>query len=261
MPPLMQLLGRINKRILQRVRLPDEIHGSRKGHSIKTFATPHRGKPTVLRLDIKSFFPSVRPDRICRLFRNLDCSWEVANTLTRLTTYRHQLPQGAPTSPTLANLVLVDSGLYERLRGFAESRNLDLGFYVDDIQLSGAIEPRRFKRLLLRIVAECGLRVNMQKLDCQFSRLAHERQEALGLTINDKVNPSKDYVRTLRATLHACRTKGVVSQTPEGMTPDQFRRSLLGKIQYVRWLNPRLGEKYVAECDRLKAQEVGASAQ
>lgn len=242
---------RINERILQRLLLPLEVHGSRKGHSIKTFGEVHTGQSVVMRIDLKDFFPSIRPTRIYQLFSRLGCAPPVARLLTLLTTHQHQLPQGAPTSPSLANLMVVGSGLRTRLKKLAVTHRLNVGLYVDDIMMSGNIEPERLKKLLVRIVSECGFEINREKLGAHFSRRAHERQEGPGVVLNEKVNVRKDYVRRLRATLHACGVKGVGSQIPKGMTREGFRQRLFGQIGHVRWLNRPKGDRLLAEFMRI----------
>lgn len=258
-PQLKDVQRRIDRRILKRLHLPPEIHGSRPGHSPKTLARLHIRERAVLSLDIKDFFPSIRPNRVRRLFEDLGCSPEVCKMLTRLTTHENQLPQGAPTSPTLANLIMVASGLPERLDKLARAHGLNLGFYLDDILLSGSIEPERLKRLLVRIVAGCGFQISHEKLGKGYARLAHQRQEGLGMTLNRKLNAPKCYVRRLRATLHACRTEGPGNRIPSGKSCEQFRESLHGQISYVRSLNPRMADRLLVEFKKISWDEAEAS--
>lgn len=251
-PELKEIQKRIDRRILKRVALPDEIHGYRKKRSIKTAAFPHIGKKAIARLDIKDFFPSISPKKIYGLFCVLGCSPDVARLLTLLTTHENQLPQGTSTSPSLANLVLANSGLAVRLHGLARIHNLSLGFYGDDIFLSGEFVPEHFKKLLVKIVSQCGLRVNPKKLETKFARYSHQRQEGLGLTLNRKPNVSKDYLRKLRVELHACRTRGPSTQIPPGKTGNWLRAHILGKIQHLRWLNEELGDKYLLAFQKIE---------
>jgi len=154
---------------------------------------------------------------------------------------------------------MVASGLPERLASLAREHHLKLGIYIDDILLSGDIEPKRLKRLFVRIVSESGFHLSQKKLEEKYARLAHERQEGPGVTLNRKVNAPKAYVRTLRATLHGCRAEGPLRHVPAGKTCEIFRQSLVGRIAYVRTLNPRTADNLLVEFMRVDWENGGAS--
>src|SRR5215469_701040 len=130
-PRLKQLQRQILAQILEKIPSHPSVHGFVKGRSIKTFVAPHVGQPIVLRMDLREFFPSFRAARIQTLFRTMGypepvadllggictntvprdvwkkpgldvepCRWREASTLYS----RPHLPQGAPTSPALANI-------------------------------------------------------------------------------------------------------------------------------------------------------------
>src|SRR6266498_92801 len=115
-----QLLKRIQRRLneclLDHLWLPDSIHAYRRGRSIRTASLPHAGHPFLLVADIREFYPSISYRRVYRMFVTLGCIPDVARLLTRLTTRAHRLPQGAPTSPALANLYIRLSGLRVNLK-------------------------------------------------------------------------------------------------------------------------------------------------
>jgi RNA-directed DNA polymerase len=125
------------------------------------------------------------------------------------------------------------------------------GIYVDDIYLSGDIEPQRLKKLLVRIISDAGFRVSEEKLDLHYARRSHERQEGPGTVLNRKVNVPKAFVRQVRSALYRCRTKGIAGQVLNDKTADGFRLSLMGKIQHVRWINPTAGDKLLADFHRI----------
>lgn len=121
--------------VLRKVHFPSYLQGSIQGRDYITDATLHMRKKVLIGEDIKDFFPSVKSDVVLNIWRDFfGFSQWVSTTLTGLTTFRGYLPQGAPTSSYIANLVLWDIEpelqlkLYEL--GFTYSR------YVDDISIS-----------------------------------------------------------------------------------------------------------------------------
>ncbi|MBB5057872.1 hypothetical protein HDF16_002578 [Granulicella aggregans] len=137
-PRLKDLQRQVLTWMLDRVPPHPAAHGFVRGRSIQTFAEPHVGQAVVLRIDLKEFFPSIRAARVQALFRTMGYPEPVADLLGGIctasvpryalremrqalplaefqelkTTYRRRhLPQGGPTSPSLANLCAVQDGL------------------------------------------------------------------------------------------------------------------------------------------------------
>src|SRR5262249_42451022 len=96
---------RILRRLLSRLKCHPAVNGFERGRSIVTNARPHVRKAVVLQMDLKDFFPSTGVRRVRAYFRKIGWNREAANLLVRLCTYEGGLPQGAPTSPRLSNLV------------------------------------------------------------------------------------------------------------------------------------------------------------
>ena len=96
---------RILRRLLARLRSHPAATGFERGRSIVTNALPHVGRAVVVRMDLKDFFPSTRAGRVRAYFRRVGWDRAAAGLLTRLCTFEGGLPQGAPTSPRLGNLV------------------------------------------------------------------------------------------------------------------------------------------------------------
>ena len=134
-----RLLKRIQREIhqlLSSLWLPDSIHGYRCGRSIVTAASPHAGRYFWWKADIRGFYPAISARNVYTMFTELGCSPNVARILTRLCTRNHHLPQGAPTSPALANLYLRISGVADRFAGLASQHHLNVTFFGDDILVS-----------------------------------------------------------------------------------------------------------------------------
>ncbi|MEM9533171.1 MAG: reverse transcriptase family protein [Pseudomonadota bacterium] len=249
--------------ILARIPPHPRAHGFVRGRSIRSYVADHIGQPAVMRFDLKNFFTSVPVPRICRLFQTLGYPPRVASLITGLCTHevspalagapfadlpwktRKQLtsphlPQGAPTSPALANLSAWAMDC--RLTGLAARFDLRYSRYADDLAFSGGAELRRLapqlESLVGAIALEEGFALNHRKTRL---RLASQRQKLAGVVVNACPNiPRSDYER-LKATLHNCVRFGPASQNRRGH--ENFRSHLLGRIAHVGWLNPNRGKK------------------
>lgn len=133
-----------------------------KGKSNITNAREHLGNQVIFTLDLKSFFPSVRPERVfISLKDELGCSDDVASLLTKLVTCDYQLPQGAPPSTDIANIVTFR--LQRRLSGLAKQWGLNFTIYADDVTFSGNQIPEQFKIAVKKIVKDESYKIHPRK--------------------------------------------------------------------------------------------------
>jgi len=262
-PRLKAIQRRILHDLLDRVPAHDAAHGFRRGRSVLTFAAPHVGKAMVLRFDLRDFFTSIPARRARALFRRLGYPREVAHLLTGLCTHatpadawpvgrsaenwreQHQyavphLPQGAPTSPALANLCAYR--LDVRLSALAEAAGARYTRYADDLAFSGredfARGAHRFREAVAKIVLD-------EKFDLNWKKARQMRpatqQRLAGVIVNVRPNvPRGDYER-LKAILHNCRRSGPSSQNRRAVA--DFRAHLLGRIAHVAAIHPNRGQK------------------
>ena len=126
------------------------VHGFVRGRSPVTNATIHRNQRWILRVDLTDFFPSIHFGRVLGLFRAapFDYPDAVATLLAQICCHRNELPQGAPTSPVLSNLVC--RGLDKQLAAFAKAQHCHYTRYADDICLSSG--RRSFPDTVARVV-------------------------------------------------------------------------------------------------------------
>lgn len=274
---LRQAQRKILRMILDRLPLHHAAHGFRRGHSCATHAAVHVGQEIVIRMDLKNFFPSIPASRIHAMFRTIGYPIRVARSLTALCTNRvpdnvlndlpatdetprltwHErkqyatkhLPQGAPTSPALANLCAFRLDL--RLAAAARSLGARYTRYADDLAFSGGELLRqnadRFHIMVCRIALSEGFEVNTRK-----TRIMHKsvRQQLTGIIVNDRPNITREKYDRLKATLHNCSTSSFEAQNIHGIS--DYRAYLLGKIAYVQMLNTQRGsrlKKIFAEID------------
>jgi hypothetical protein len=133
--PYKEILRRINRALLQRAVLPPGVLGGVIGKSIDDMTEVHCGQEAVFSIDLKNFFPGIGSGRIFKFFKKTGCTNNVAGILTDLVTLNDALPQGFPTSTTLANLVAyeLDCQHIEHCNTFKIHRTR----WIDDIVFSG----------------------------------------------------------------------------------------------------------------------------
>lgn len=234
----------INKNLLQGIKLPDTIQGSRKKGSIRKNAEMHVGQKIVGNLDIKDFFPSIKSTRVKEVFERLGCSSAVSELLTKLTTWKGRLPQGVSTSSAIANLMLL--GMERRFRNLCNIHGIRYSFYVDDIAISGNQRVEKLKNLFCKIIRQEGFQINPDKIKFQDRS---KRQMVTKLIVNRKPNVPKEYRRRLRAIIYNCRKYGPSTQTRNNT--EAFKMHLAGKISYVLSINKEAGLKLREEFQKI----------
>lgn len=272
-PQLMAVQRRILREILDLVPAHPAAHGFIKGRSALSGAAVHAGERVVVCFDIAGFFPSVLPRRVHGIFRSLGYPWAVARLLTGLCTTstpeqvflrspegrRHgfqsrkqfaspHLPQGAPTSPALANLAAWRMDV--RLQGLASHLGLAYTRYADDLTFSGPLHSARGAARLQTVVAgileDEGFALQPRKT--RLMRRA-QRQVVTGLVVNDGVNVPRTEFEVLKAILHNCAKSGPEGQNHAGLT--DFRAHIEGRVGWVEQINPTRGRRLRRVLDRI----------
>lgn len=215
---LKQIQRTILRRLLTRLKSHPHATGFEQGHSIVTNANIHVGSAVVLRMDIKEFFTSTSSARIRHLFRLLGWDSKASELLMKLCTYQGGLPQGAPTSPRLSNLV--NYSLDVRLSVLAEKIDAAYSRYADDITFSFNTDAHDLLsvaiRLTKKILAEYGYRLHQtRKLTI---RRRHQCQKVTGLVVNEQVALPRKTRRWLRAVQHHHQTGRSISLTDQQLT-------------------------------------------
>lgn len=270
-PRLRNIQRRILHELLEYVPAHEAAHGFRRGHSWLSNANAHVKREIVIRLDLQDFFLHIRGARVFGLFRTLGYPEEAARILTGMCINRvpasvmrrqelrggdgcstnsdweirkrytsSHLPQGAPTSPALANLCTFR--LDTRLQGLAECFGGSYTRYADDLTFSGGQEMRRASERLVSlvgaIVLEEGFVLNYRKTRVMRSSV---RQKVTGVIVNQRVNLDRREYDAFKATLYNCVRYGPGSQNLT-LHPD-FRAHLLGKIAFARHIHPERGKR------------------
>lgn len=240
------ILKALNRKVFQKVALPVVIKGGRKKMSIYKNAELHCGQKVVATLDIEDFFPSISSKRVSHALLSIGCAEVVADLLVKLTTCNGRIPLGFPTSPALANIVLIP--MVNRFQKLSEQHNLNCSFWIDDITLSGSLRVSRLKNLFHKIVTQEGFRIN-EKKSIKFMENSAP-QVVTKLSVNDnKPKVMREYRRSLRSLLHRCMIQGPASQTQDCLK--KFKRSILGKISFVKFIDEEQGIKLRKQFDRI----------
>lgn len=248
----------VQRRILEKILMcaspHDAAHGFSLGRSTRTNALPHVGRALLLKFDLEDFFPTITYKRVLGFFVSLgypyadarttvdDDGTNVAPILARLccvavTKERGVLPQGAPTSPTLANLLC--RRLDGRLTGLAARFGGAYTRYADDLTFSfvqpDSVRIGAFRTTVRKICRSEGFVVNEAKF--RVIR-AHRCQRVTGVVVNDKPNIPRELRRAFRAMLHNCETHGVAAAAAH---PEFSIGYLQGFASYINMIRPDLG--------------------
>lgn len=226
-------LRSVQKKILsflkKNISLLSCVHGGVSGRSIITNANPHVGKELVLNYDIKNFFPGIHNERVLKaLRRRLDVSQKSLGWIVRVVTYENQLPQGAPTSPFLSNVVALD--LDTKLRNLCRKVSAGYTRFFDDITISGGRELEGIygEGVVDEIIKREGFLLNMEK-----KHMAHrtETQYVTGLVVNNKIDLSGSLIERVQGEIE----NGLCFFVPE------YHCSVWGSIKFVKSINREAG--------------------
>lgn len=192
----------IQKKLLDTFNYPPSLQGGIKERSLRTNASPHVGKKNVGRFDIKNFFPSVRPKRVYKTFRDLGCAPDVSRLLTRLVTADNHIPQGFNTSPKVAALVLLNTD--RRLRPFLKKYGITESVWVDDFILSGGYPLKKLAPAVRKIFRQEGFTSHKEEV-----MYAHQRQVVTGAVVNKKVGVAKEVRVSIERIVHGAEKYGL----------------------------------------------------
>jgi RNA-directed DNA polymerase len=256
------------------------VHGFVKKQSIRSNAAAHSNKTYVLNVDIEEFFPSINFGRVrgALIARPFSLSPDVATVIARLCCVNNSLPQGAPTSPVIANIVCMR--LDGELSRLARANGCKYTRYADDLtfsthkrdfppSLAVSISPPYGTEadvgIMLRSVIESnGFVVNRKKVRLYGRRVS---QRVTGLTVNEKPNVQRRFVRQIRGMIHAWEKFGLQAAENEHLTkyfrryrsplrkPPKFDSILRGKLLYFSMVRGPSDPTFVSFAKRCRAQD------
>jgi hypothetical protein len=256
--PLRKAQRALLDKILAKVPQHDAAHGFVIGRSTVTNARPHVGAALVIKTDLKDFFPTVHYRRVAGIFMALGYNDVVAGVLAALTTYRPKLPdgrvvwpgvlpQGAPTSPVLANLAC--RRLDARLVKLAAKFGATYTRYADDLTFSFAETPTiAVGRFLWWVDGICQQEGFIEHPGKRKFLRAKTQQRITGIVVNRAVHVPRRDRRRFRAMLNNAEKRGLATAS-RGHA--EFGAYLAGYAAYVQMVQPVLGAAWSARVAKL----------
>jgi len=260
-PQLKRLQYWILENILNKVTVSKETHGFVTKKSIVTNALPHLQKAVVINCDLENFFPTLSYPRIKGLFKSLGYSAEVATVLAILTTEAEQkevnldgeilylytgqryLPQGAPSSPMITNLIC--RKLDKRMSGIAKTLEFTYTRYADDMTFSSNSYEKINKMMfwIKGITKEEGFILHPKKTKIMKKGARHE---VTGVVVNEKLSVNKKELKKFRALLHQIEHNGLEGQSWHGKS-ENLMASVWGYANFIKMVDTQKGAKYMAQ--------------
>jgi RNA-directed DNA polymerase len=253
--PLKEIQRRLADSLNAAVKAPGYVHGFAIGRSPVTNASEHQRRRWVFKCDLEDFFPSINFGRVRGMFMAYPFGYgeDVATVLAQICCHNNELPQGAPSSPAISNLIC--RGMDASLFRLAIANRCSFTRYADDLCFSTNLpifppklatydgnSPATVAPDMAQIITANGFRVNVQK-----TRLMHrtQRQRVTGIVVNAKPNVPRSYVRGIRNLLHIWEKYGEPDAQaallrdekhrnwPHGKSPPDFALVMRGRVQYV----------------------------
>ena len=158
---LKEIQKRINGYLVEQVPMPSYAFGGIKYKDNVRNARFHKGQKYVFQTDLKDFFPYITHKMVYEMFVRVGFSHDVSSLLTKLTTYKGHLPQGAPTSTTIANLVFVPTGF--EIQAIAEREGLRFTTFVDDVTMSSQTDFKHVVPEIVQTITSHGFKISQGK--------------------------------------------------------------------------------------------------
>ena len=205
-----------------------------KGKSIKDNAKYHRNQKKLLSLDISDFYNSISSWYVYNVFISGGYSDSVSKMITQLCCFKNSLPQGAPTSAALSNIVMLDFdytiGEYCKGHGIRYTR------YADDMAFSGNFNECKIISLVKHELRKLNLKLNPKKTRL---RIQGQQQEVTGIIVNNKLQLSREKRRAIRQEIYYIKKYGIKSHMNHlGEKHNNYLVHLAGKINFALFINP-----------------------
>ena len=234
-PILLMAQHWINEHLLSRQPIHPAATGFIKGKSIKDNASAHLNSKNILKLDLENFFPSIPIKRVIAIFLGMGYTPKISYSLASLCCLNGVLPQGAPTSPALCNIIA--KRLDYRINGFAQKNCLKYTRYADDIILSGDDVNAKTLSFLRKIIVTEGFTIKEEK-----TRFFKEYGQRIvtGLSISSpKITIPKEKRRALRQELHYIKKYGLRNHLEHVNINDViYGYRISGYLQFWRSIEP-----------------------
>ncbi|MBQ2872937.1 MAG: retron St85 family RNA-directed DNA polymerase [Bacilli bacterium] len=204
----------------------------KKGISIKDNANEHVDKDMILKLDIKNFFNNITYIQVyCSCFKEIYFPKSIGTLLTNLCTYNDSLPQGAPTSSYISNIIMLDFDI--KIGEYCKENNVSYTRYCDDMTFSGNFSKMEIINLVKSELKKLGLTLNHDKTKLITKK---NRQYVTGIVVNKKAQVSIDYRKEIRKNIYYIKKYGLNSHMnyqKMSLPKEKYLNILLGRINFV----------------------------
>ncbi|MCT3915962.1 RNA-directed DNA polymerase [Elizabethkingia anophelis] len=245
-PSLLGVQDWIYNNILKTIKVHPCAHGFLPNKSIVSNVKPHIASRQILKMDLKNFFPSININRVISIFYNQGYNKNISYYLARLCTFEDVLPQGAPTSPALSNIVCykMDKRIYRLCRKF----NLNYTRYADDLTISGANIPKKIFNYIKEVVEDSGFELKDSK-----TRFYNQNSKKIitGVQIkNNEITLPKSYKKSLCKELYYIKKYGLESHMSKNkIRKHNYAHILIGKLNYWNMIEPN--NQYILESKQM----------
>jgi len=236
--------------ILNKVEITPYAHGFESGRSIKTNAVMHAKNAYVICMDIKEFFSSIPESKVREIFSEIGYSTSAAATLAKVCCFSECLPQGAPSSPRLANIAFNDIDL--KLALIAKSKNAVYSRYADDLTFSSNENINSIFSDVEETLRDSVFRINMEK--CR-SFMPTQPKIITGLIVQSgRVRVPKRFKRLLKQEIYYCKKFGALThlENRNAYRMINYREYLYGKAYYIKMIEPEVGEYFLEDLDTIE---------
>ncbi len=238
----------IYKNILGKQPVSPYAHGFIKERSIVSNAAQHAGQQYALCMDISDFFPSIKDKQVVSVFQDMGYSRSASEELARLCCHDGALPQGAPTSPCISNIVC--RSMDEELSSLAEARHCAFTRYADDITFSADQKLDCLVPQVEKVLRRNGFSANREK--CRLYGPGQPKH-ITGLVVQEHVHIPKQYKRALRKEIYYCQKYGVTAHLKNVRAEKEihYMEHLYGKAYYIKMVEPQLGQRFLEELSKI----------
>lgn len=235
---LKSIQRKINDKLLSLEGISPYATAYRPGGSTKVNANPHVGKPVLLKLDIRHFFDHlIYPIVKDKAFPKERYSEQNRVLLSLLCIYQDSLPQGAPTSPMISNIIMREFD--NKIGAWCNEHDIAYTRYCDDMTFSGDFDVYPIIQLVETELKKLGLFLNDSKTVIVRKGQKHS---VTGIVVNEQLSVPVGYKKKLRQEMYYCMKFGVESHLDSigsGKTVDKYVLQLLGRVNYVLSVEPQ----------------------
>lgn len=243
------------------------VHGFVKRRSVVSGAEKHLSKQSILNIDLENFFDSIHFGRIKYLFMAypFKLNDEISSLLAHIFCYDNKLPQGAPTSPILTNMICYK--LDKELQNIARLCNATYTRYADDITFSFTTKKRKIPKqivedtdvltispVLQQIIENNGFKINSNKVHLYPK---NQRMMVTGIKVNEFTNVQRKYISKIRSMLYSWEKHGYINSKREFENKylterhrlfnsiPEYRNVIRGKLNYLKMVRSKRDFIYI----------------